>query len=147
MAGIKVGVKKTVRLRQPKLDGGQLQEIGDAMVAKQKARWGAGINAEDRAAKPLSKRYTFIKAKIRRTNRPKRDMNLSGLLLSNFTLRKAINGVIRAEPTSRKAREHARPANNIEQMIGLSGSDSKVIYDRTQAAFGDLAKTMVIPVG
>src|SRR5262245_42865524 len=98
MAGpVSVKVKKTGRVKKPTLDHGQLTTIGQAMVDKQKQRWAQGINAEGMRAKPLAKPYLYRKAKIRRTNRPIRDLHLTGLLLSNFTLRKAINGVIRAE--------------------------------------------------
>ena len=140
--GIKVKLKRTGRLRKPTLDYGQLFHIGTHMVEKQKARWAAGLNANDGTAAPLSKRYMFYKAKVRKTNRPKRDMRLSGLLWNNFSLRKAINGVIRAENTTREARDHATSANAKDQMIGFSGSDLKVIYNESQRAYGSLAKNL-----
>ena len=144
---VQIRVKQTGRVRKPNLDNGDMTAIGQEMVAAQKARWAAGVNADGAKARPLSRRYTYIKAKVRRTNRPIRDMHLSGILLNNFTLRKAINNVIRAEPTSRVARDqHAKPANKIEQMIGFSGSDIKASYDEIAKRYGDLARRMWIPV-
>jgi hypothetical protein len=61
-------------------------------------------------------------------------------MLKNFILRKAINGVIRAENTSREARQHARQAQLHEEMIGLSGSDQAALYRDVQTAYGALAK-------
>ena len=139
---IKITIKGKGRFKQPKLDAGQLQHIGEDMVTTQKARWASAVNALGGKAKPLSKKYTFIKAKVRRTNRPVRDMRLTGTVLSNFRLRKAINGVIRAEPTSRIARDKARGADRYEQMIGFSGTDIKNVYDEVQKAYGELAKTL-----
>lgn len=148
MAGpVSVKVKKTGRLKKPTLDHGPLTAIGTDMVAKQKQRWAQGINADGMRAKPLSKPYLYKKAKIRRTNRPIRDLNLTGLLLSNFTLRKAINGVIRAEATSRAARKHAVSAQQGDQMIGFSGSDVKEVYEGAEKQYGILARKMWVPIG
>lgn len=140
-------VKKTGFFRPPKLDNGVLTHMGNDIVAQQKMRWSLGRNTSDAPAKPLSKPYLFRKAKIRRTNRPKRDLHLSGLLLSNFTLRKAMNGVIRAEPTSRVARTHALSANEKDQMVGFAGSDLKNVYDDAEKAFGSLAKKLWYQIG
>ena len=148
MAGaVGIKVKKTGRLKKPTLDHGALTAIGQEMVAEQKKRWSQGINADGMKAKPLSKPYLYKKAKIRRTNRPIRDLNLTGLLLQNFTLRKAINGVIRAEATSRAARKHAVSAQQGDQMIGFSGSDVKEVYEGVAKRYGVLAQKLWVPIG
>jgi len=143
---VDIKVTKTGRFKPPVLDQGQLTSIGSQMIAAQKARWASGRNAADAPGRPLSKPYLYKKAKIRKTNRPIRDMHLTGLLLSNFTLRKAINGVIRAEPTSREGRKHATSGNDKDQMIGFAGSDVKVVYDETQKQYGSLAQKLWYPV-
>ena len=143
---VDVKVVKTGRFKPPVLDNGKLTEIGNKMVAAQKQRWSQGRNATDAKARPLSKPYLFRKAKLRRTNRPIRDLHLTGLLLSNFTLRKAVNGVIRAEPTSREGRKHATSATEKDQMIGFAGSDAAAVFDETAKQYGSLAEKMWFPV-
>jgi hypothetical protein len=144
---VSIKVKKTGRFKAPVLDHGQLTQVGTTMVEEQKRRWSQSVNADGGRAAPLSKPYLFRKAKIRKTNRPVRDLHLTGLLLSNFTLRKAINGVVRAEPTSRKGREHATSANRKDQMIGFSGQDVQAIYTETQKQYGALAKKLWFQAG
>ena len=144
---VKVTLKKSGRLKPPVLTDPVLTKIGEEIVRKQKERWSKSVSANGDKAAPLSKPYLFRKAKIRRTNRPVRDMHLTGLLRDNFTLRKAANGIIRAEPTSREGRKHATSANAKDQMIGFSGTDVKTVYDETSAAYGKLAKEMWIPIG
>ena len=146
MAGQPVtGKVKSGRFKKPVLDNHALTMMGNGLVTQQKKRWESSLNVSDQNSRPLAKKYMFIKAKIRRTNRPKRDLHLSGLLLSNFTLRKAVNGTIRAEATSRAARDHANSANEKDQMIGFAGSDIKRAMDEANAAFGSLCKSLWYP--
>lgn len=146
MAGQPVtGKVKSGRFKKPVLDNHALTHMGESLVAQQKNRWAKSLNAFDQNSRPLSKKYMFVKAKIRRTNRPRRDLHLTGLLLSNFTLRKAVNGTIRAEPTSREARKHASSANEKDQMIGFAATDIRRAMDEANAAFGSLCKKLWYP--
>jgi len=147
MDEVKITVKKRGFFRAPKLDNGTLTQIGIEMVAAQKARWARAENADGTKAKPLSKKYIFQKAKIRRTNRPVRDLHLSGTLLENFSLRKAINGLVRANPTSRKAIEHARLGQEKEAMIGFAPSDIRVVGEAAEKAFADLTQRLWYQIG
>ena len=144
--GLTVAVKRTGRIKPATLDHGPLTEIGRAMVLAQKARWARGVNANDQSAKPLSKRYLFAKQKIRGVHRPIRDMHLSGETIANFQLRKAINGVIRAENTTRKTRARARGAEKYDEMIGLAGSDQIVIFRNAQAQYGKALQKAFVPL-
>ena len=139
---VKIKVTRTGRVKAPVLDGGKLTAIGNLMVTEQKQRWSKAVSADGSAAPPLSKKYIFIKAKIRRINRPVRDMNLTGTVLQNFMLRKAINSIVRAEPTSRLAREKARGAERYAQMIGFAPSDEKAVYAAAQKEYGELVKAL-----
>lgn len=147
MAEVNIAVKKRGYFRAAKLDNGVLTHIGNEMVAAQKARWARSENTDGSKAKPLSKKYIFQKAKVRRTNRPVRDLHLSGLLLDNFTLRKALNGVVRANPTSRKAIDHARLGQEKEAMIGFAPSDERIIGKAVGDAFADLTKRLWYQIG
>jgi len=146
-ASLAVKVKKTGRVRPPQLDNGQLTYIGRLMVAAQKDRWSKSIDAEGNQAKPLSMRYFFKKRKYLGVNQPRRDNRLTGLMAQNFQLRKAINGVIRAEPTSRMARQHANQAQGFEEMIGFAGSDQTVVFRAAQREYGAWLQKAWVPIG
>ena len=137
---VKVKVKQTGRIRAPRLDNGQLTLIGHRMVATQKARWANGVDAYGNTAKPLSKKYTFIKKKYTGVARPYRDNVMTGIMRDNFTLRKAIEGDIRAENTTRLARAHANGAVKFEDMIGFSGPEQMAIFRDFQAEYGQWTK-------
>ncbi len=143
---IKVKVKQTGRIKPPRLDNGKLTRIGLQLVTAQKKRWSEGINASGNAAKPLSKPYLFIKKNYTHQNRPIRDNKITGVLVENFQLRKAINNVIRAENSTRMARDHANRAQNAEQMIGFAGADQVVLFNASQRAYGEYLKTAWVPL-
>lgn len=143
---VKITVPKSGRIKTPKLDHGQLTEIGEVMVAEQKERWAQGLDASGARAPKLSRGYMFRKARIRRTNRPIRDMELTGLTKDNFKLRKAIGGVIRAENSSREGRKRARQAQKAAEMIGFAGSDQVAVFKAAQKQYGRYAKTAWVPV-
>ena len=146
MATFSTTVKKNGRLRGPNLSDPQLKAIGDKMVAEQKARWAKSYNAQGLPAAKLSVRYAIIKQAVLH-KRPKRDMVMTGRLLANFTLRRAAEGRIRAENTTRIARDHARRANSYDQMIGFALTDFKVVTDAAQAEYQNYVRTAWIPVG
>jgi len=133
------------RVRPPTLDDPQLAAIGQKMVAEQKARWARAVNASGQSAEKLSVRYAIIKQAILH-KRPKRDMSLSGRTITNFQLRKASLGRIRAENTTRYERTKARSANGYDQMIGFALTDAKVVIDGAQAEFGKWVNKAWIPL-
>ncbi|HEX3340607.1 MAG TPA: hypothetical protein VHT68_15720 [Pseudolabrys sp.] len=137
---------KSGRVRGPNLSDPQLKIIGDAMVAAQKDRWSKSIDAAGQPAAKLSVRYAIIKQAVLH-KRSIRDNAMTGLLVKNFTLRKAADGVIRAENTTRLARLHARRANSYDQMIGFALTDAKVVFDETQAQYGQWVQRAWIPIG
>jgi hypothetical protein len=137
---IKIKVKQTGRIKAPKLDNGPLTAIGQDMVARQKERWANHMNASGNQAKPLSKKYTFIKKKFLGVARPYRDNVMTGIMRDNFTLRKAIEGNIRAENTTRLARAHATGAVKFEDMIGFSGPEQMAIFRDFQVEYGQWVK-------
>lgn len=145
--GFSFKVKKSGRIKPPNLDHGKLTEIGLQMVAAQKKRWELGLNASGNRAKPLTKRYAFLKRGIRRIQNPVRDMYLTGLTRDNFGLRKAIDNQIRAENTSRETRKRAQRSQNYEQMIGFSGQDQVAVFKASLTAYGEYLKKAWVPLG
>jgi len=120
LAYLSVKVKQAGRMKPPNLDNAVLTAIGKEMVAEQLARWAKGINADGAPAKPLSKKYTFIKKYVTGKHVPIRDNYMTGALVHNFQLRKATDGVIRAEPTQRMTRQHSIRSDLYVQMTGFS---------------------------
>ena len=147
MPKLTIKTKRTGRVQAVNLDNGALSFIGKIMVLEQKARWAKGINADGNAAKKLSVKAAVMKAKLRSTNRPIRDMQMTGGTLANFQLRKAINGVIRAENTTREARRKATRANSYEQMIGFSGTDQIKLFQASKIQYGKWLKKAWVPIG
>jgi hypothetical protein len=145
--GLNVKVTKTGRVRGPNLSDPQLKAIGDAMVKAQKARWDDGVNASGNQAKPLSKKYFFMKRSVLHQTSPIRDMKMTGATVANFSLRKANNGVIRAENTTRAARDHANRAQGAEEMIGFAGSDQIVVFRESQLQYGLFLQKAWVPIG
>jgi len=144
---VKIKVKQTGRVQKPKLDNGPLTRIGLQMVEAQKERWSRAANAQGMQAKPLSKKYFFMKRKHQGgKGRPVRDMKMTGLLIENFSLRKANEGVIRAENTSRAGRQHANQAVQYEDMIGFSGPEQLAAFRNFQAEYGQWAKRAWIQI-
>jgi len=143
---VKIGVTQTGRVRGPNLSDQALKAIGDKMVAEQKARWAKAVNADGQPAKKLSVKYAIIKQKTLH-KRPVRDMWMTGATVKNFTLRKAANGVIRAENTTRLERAKALRANGYEQMIGFAVTDANVVFGEAQVQYGQYLKNAWIPLG
>ena len=127
-------VTESGQLAPPTLTSAQLISIGQVMVQAQKDRWAAGINAEGQPARPLHP----VTAKGKRTygKKPIRDMDMTGLVRNNFSLRRAENNSIRAENTTREARRHARQAQSFESMIGLAPQDEAIIFAHAYRAYG-----------
>ena len=121
---MKIQVKRGGRTKPPVLDNAQLTYIGKHMVVAQLVRWANGINADGAPAKPLSKRYFFVKRYVTGQQRPIRDNKITGALVKNFQLRKAAQGTIRAEPTQRLTRQHSNRAEQYQQMTGFAPSDT-----------------------
>ena len=131
-----ISVTKTGKIRLPRLSNPQLKNIGEVMVIAQKKRWASATNANGNPATKLSVKYFFEKRKLR-GGRPVRDMKMTGVTVANFSLRKAGQDQIRAENTSRAGRDHARRANQYEQMIGFAASDQLAVFDEAKFQFGD----------
>lgn len=143
---VKISVQQTGRVRGPNLSDPALKQIGDKMVAAQKDRWAKAVDASGQPAKKLSVRYAIIKQAALH-KRAVRDMRMTGATIANFTLRKAANGMIRAENTTRLERQKALRANSYDQMIGFAVTDTKVVFDEAQAQYGQYVNTAWIPIG
>jgi len=138
-------VTRTGRVRPPNLPDLQLKAIGDKMVAEQKARWAKVIDANGQPAKKLTVRYAIIKQAVLH-KKAVRDMVFTGRTVKNFILRKAAEGKIRAENTTRLERTKALKANQAHQMIGFAMTDAKVVFDGAKVEFGHYVNRAWIPL-
>ena len=143
---VKIKVKQTGRVKAPNLADPQLARIGSSMLVAQFARWFKGVNADGIQAKKLSVRYAIIKQKYLH-KRPIRDNWMTGAMAKNFAVRKAADGQIRAENSTRLAREHAQGSQKYEEMIGFAVSDAQVVIGETQKEYGNYVQTAWIPLG
>lgn len=143
---VNVQVTRTGRVRGPNLSDPQMKAVGDQMVQAQKDRWAKAINADGQPAKKLSVKYYFIKRKYKGGGSPVRDMNMTGRTIANFTLRKATNGVIRAENTSRNERAKALRAQSYEQMIGFAVTDSQAVFTEAEKQYGQWLQSAWVPL-
>jgi hypothetical protein len=142
---VNINVKQSGRVRGPNLSDPQLKAIGEKMVAAQKERWAKVVDATGQPALKLSVRYAIIKQAVLH-KRATRDMSMTGKTIANFTLRKAANGKIRAENTTRLERAKALRANSYDQMIGFATSDAQVVFDEAKAQYGLYLNTAWIPL-
>lgn len=166
MASVKVSVKRSVRLRGPNLDNGALTKIGEVMVATIKARIAQGMDADGNKALPLSRSYAIFKTGYLKknrgigTNRPIRDLSLSGVSMQNYTLRRAADNVIRADATTRMARlkltegqqqqrkkKGVTSTLGVSQMFGWEGRNVADVLAETRKQYGNFVKKAVIPIG
>jgi hypothetical protein len=126
-AQLKVSIKRSGRLKPPVFTDYELARIGKIVVQNQKARWAMGINANGMKAKPLNRRYYFVKKAFRHIPDPIRDNEMTGDLKQNFQLRKAGNMTIRAQPSARLPRQKALRAEQYEEMIGFSPPEIAIV--------------------
>jgi hypothetical protein len=146
-ASVSIKVPKTGRIRPPKLDNGKLTRIGKRMVESQKYRWSQGVNADGLKAKKLSVKYFFQKRKYKGGGNPIRDNNMTGAMRDNFAVRRASEGVIRAENSSRLGRAHAQGSQKFEEMIGFSPKEQLDVMRLTVSEYGDYVQKAWVPIG
>lgn len=166
MAKLNIKVKRSVRLRGPNLDNGALTKIGEVMVATIKARIAQGRDADGNKALPLSRSYAIFKTAYLKknrgigTNRPIRDLSLSGVSMQNYTLRRAADNVIRADATTRMARMKLTQAQQQQrkkkgatttlgtsQMFGWEGRNVADVLAEARKQYGNFVRRAVIPIG
>lgn len=134
------------RINAPKLDNGPMTKIGNDMVAAQKKRWAFGVNSDGAAAKPLAVSYIIQKAKFTGNSHPIRDMKMTGRTVENFQLRKAMDGTIRAENTTRLERAKATRAQQAEDMIGFAPSDQIAVFRSADAEYDRWLQKAWVPL-
>ena len=97
---VRIWQKKQLIFNQLSFVHRDMVKIGTVGVAAVKNRLSAAQGPEDRAAKPLTKRYAIHKTRLGKGNR--RTLSLTGRMLNNFSLRTVNENSAKAGLTSRK---------------------------------------------
>ena len=143
---IKFEVKQAGSLKPLKLSSDQYRTLGNAMIEANKKRIAKGVNIYDEKAKPLHPRYAKFKAKKRGVRRPIRDLNLTGLTLRSFAVKRAYGGIIRCEPSGAVARRRAYFSQFREPLIGFTSYEEKAVVAVVRRMFGRQAQLLWKPV-
>lgn len=148
--GVSIRVTKTGRVIPARLDNAGLTRIGDKMVELQLKRWSLGLNANGNPGaqmrvKPFNIKREYLK-KMGDTRKVMRDNNMTGALRKSFSLRKAIAGYIRAEPSTRDGRAHANRSQNYDEMIGFAGYEQVQVFENSFEEYGRIFTKAWIPI-
>lgn len=129
------GVVRVYQRRQLRLDllnfkQRQMYELGMVGVAAVKHRLAAARGPRDAPAKPLTKRYAIWKTRQGKGNR--RNLWLTGEMLSNFTVRTVSENRAKANVSNRKARIKAWANQKREAWMVFSPANRRAVVDAAQ---------------
>jgi hypothetical protein len=129
----------------------QMLQLGRAGLAHVKQRVAQGVGLEDSPMRPL-KQYRRIVGrsgkvvnlgpvrgypgrKLKAGKRDIRDLNFTGAMLENLSVRNASENEVRIGFTTKLARQKALANQQREPWLGWSASDSKAVVDKAQQVF------------
>ena len=127
MATVRVYQKRQLRLDLLSFKHRQMYELGNVGVAAVKQRVAAAIGPTDAPAKPLSRGYAIWKTRKGKGNR--RNLWLTGEMLTNFTVRTVSENRARANVSSRKARIKAWANQKREAWMVFSPNNKAAVVD------------------
>ena len=127
MPSVRVYQKKQLRLDLLNFRQRQMYDLGSAGVAAVKARLAAAQGPEDSPAKPLTKRYAIWKTRKGKGNR--RNLWLTGEMLTNFTVRTVSESRAKATVSSRKARIKAWANQKREAWMVFSPKNKAAVVE------------------
>lgn len=142
---------KRVTLKGFGLKPTQMLQLGRAGLASVKGRVARGIGLEDSPMAPL-KRYRRIVRKngsvlnlgpergypgrkIRDGKKPIRDLNFTGAMLDNLSVRSASDKDVRIGFTTKLARQKALANQQREPWLGWSTADAETVQKKAQQVF------------
>lgn len=141
-ASIRLYVKKQLRLDRLNFRQSEMYEIGQAGLDSVLQRLAAAKGPNDGPAKPLTKRYAIYKSKKHLGNR--RNLRLTGAMLSNLKLRTVSDNSAKAALTSRKEREKGRYNMRREEWLVFSRANAKAVYEKAKGLLSGRVKRMVV---
>lgn len=132
-------IPKRTRSRAPKFFDLQMGQIGAAGLKAFKERVGRAIGVDDAPAKPLTKRYARFKSKHGKGNR--RNLQFTGDMLNNLTIRSATERQVRVAFTKTKERQKALANQRRSEFMPWAQSDSETVFEVARRIF----KEEVVP--
>lgn len=129
----------------------QMLQLGRAGLLSVKGRVARGVGLEDSPMKPL-KRYRrivrrdgsalnlgpdrgYLGRKIKAGKKPIRDLNFTGAMLDNLSVRSASQNDVRIGFTTKIARQKALANQQREPWLGWSTSDADTVTKKAQQVF------------
>lgn len=147
--GLKIKMTRRPRFRGPVITNSMSEQLGRALLKRNKERISSGITDKDVKAPPLKKRYAIFKSK-RTKKAANRDMNFTGETLNNFTLRKATDKQIVAGLTIERYRFRMRKWGSILDnpklgfnFFGYSEKEQKELFEKFSRMLGEQFRRMI----
>lgn len=141
-ASIRIWAKKQLRLEMLTFRQREMVEVGAAGLLSVFKRLSAAQGPNDSAAKPLTVPYARYKSKLRKGNR--RDLKLTGAMLSNLKLRTVSDNSARAGLTSRKERIKGLANMKREPWLVFSPKNKAAVVEKFRTVLNERIKRMVI---
>lgn len=142
---------KRVTLKEFGVKPLQMLQLGRAGLAAVKGRVAQGVGLEDGPMKPLKQYRRLARAdkrvvvigpergypgyKRKLGKKPIRDLNLTGAMLDNLSVRSATANEVRIGFTTKLARQKALANQQREPWLGWSKSDTEKVAEKAQQVF------------
>ena len=139
---VRIYQKKQLIFNQLSFRHQDMVKIGTVGVAAMKNRLEAARGPSDGAAKPLTKRYAIYKTRLGKGNR--RNLRLTGRMLSNFTLRTVTENSAKASLTSRKERIKGWANQKIEPWVVLSPKNQAAVREAARRVLTEVKDRLVV---
>src|SRR4051812_19772542 len=144
---IRLYLKNRLNLERLTFDQKRMFRLGTIAVGTVKDRVKRAMNETDSRSKPLNKRYAIRKTRFGKRN--VRDLNYSGQMMTNFSLRTVNDNEAFARNTTKDNQNKARFNQNKERWIVYSRTNVDAIMKAANKEFSDVVKNMVktVPAG
>jgi hypothetical protein len=130
---VRIWQKKQLRLNALTFRQRDMVQIASAGLLSVFKRLSAAQGPNDSPAKPLTKRYAIYKSKLRKGNR--RDLRLTGKMLSNLKLRTVSDNSAKAALTSRKERIKGLANMRREPWLVFSPANRQAVMKKAREVF------------
>jgi hypothetical protein len=117
-------------------------KLGTVGLAAVKNRVQSGLNANDQAAKPLTKGYAIRKSKAL-GKRAKRDLTFTGGLLRNLQVRTVSAKTAQARPSTRRDRIKGLANARVEPWLVFSKRNERDVLNAFQRIFAENVRHLV----
>jgi hypothetical protein len=139
---IRIWQKKQLRLDLLTFKQQEMVQVGAAGLLSVFKRLSSSQGPNDSSAKPLTKRYAMYKSRMHKGNR--RDLKLTGKMLSNLSLRTVSDNMAKASLTSRKERIKGFANMKREPWLVFSPTNKRVVMDRFAQVLRERMKRMIL---